>query len=91
MDISDVKYTYKLSTDELSGCPYCEQRFGTALDGDINHLLQNHGGGLLHVGSESLNTESEPPYYAQVALVGFDVVPPAGAASELSMQMPPKK
>ncbi|EZO07527.1 hypothetical protein ACIRTW_12760 [Pseudomonas aeruginosa] len=92
MDISNIKYTYKLSTVEHSGCPFCRQSFGVALDWDINHLLQSHGGVLLHVGSQSLNSEGEPPYYSQVALVGFETEPPAREPSAVfSTQIPPKQ
>ena len=90
MDLSAVKHTIKLSTDELSGCEFCSQRFGTSLDWDINHLIQVHGGTLLHVGTQSLNVADEPAYYSTVALVGFDTAPPAREASvRFSTQLPP--
>lgn len=91
MDLSNVKHTIKLSTDELSGCAFCDQRFGTSIDWDINHLIQHHGGLLLHVGSESLNQGEEAAYYSTVAVVGFESVPPAReAAARFSVELTPQ-
>lgn len=90
MEITSVKHTIKLSTDEMSGCAFCSQSFGTSLDWDINHLIQAHGGKLLHVGTQSLNVADEPAYYSTVALVGFDEAPPAREPSvRFTTQLPP--
>lgn len=91
MDLSDVKHTIKLSSDQSSGCAFCSQNLGTEIDWDINHLIQNHGGKLLHVGSESLNTAGEAPYLATVALIGFsEVPPPRTATAHFTTELLPK-
>lgn len=91
MDYSGVKYTFKLSTAEQSGCPFCSQVFGVSIDWDMNHLLQEHNGSLLHVGSESLNKGDEPAYYSTIAVVGFAVEPPKRqSGARFTTQMPPQ-
>ncbi|WP_337058182.1 hypothetical protein [Pseudomonas sp. USHLN015] len=90
MELSDVKHTIKLSSDESFGCAFCSQSLGTSIDWDINHLIQIHGGKLLHVGSESLSSAGEAPYLATVALIGFSEVPPPKAATaRFTTQLPP--
>lgn len=91
MDLSAIKHTIRLSTDEHSGCPYCTYSFGKSLDWDINHLLKEHDGALVHVGTESINGADEPSYYATVALVGFSVAPPERTVSaRFSPRVPPQ-
>ena len=91
MDFSSVKHTIRLSTDEHSGCPFCGHSFGTCLDWDINHLLKEHDGLLVHVGSESINGADEPSYYSTVAIVGFSIAPPERTLSaRFSPRMPPQ-
>lgn len=90
MELSAVKHTIKLSTDEMSGCAFCSQSFGTSLDWDINHLVQVHGGVLLHIGSQSLNVADEPPYFSTVAYVGFENAPtPREPSARFTTQLPP--
>jgi hypothetical protein len=90
MDLESVKHTVKLSSDWQGGCAFCGQNLGVSMDWDINHLLQSHGGVLLHVGTESTNTVDEPAYYMSVALVGFAELPqPKESSARFSTQLPP--
>lgn len=90
MDLSNVKYTIRLSSDEHSGCQFCGHSFGASIDWDVNHLIQAHEGLLLHVGTESINGADEPSYYSTVAVVGFSTTPPAREPSAIfSTSLPP--
>lgn len=91
MSLSMVKHTIKVSSAETSACDYCGQRLdGQIVDWSINHLVQEHAGKILHVGCESLELAGAPPYYATIAVVGFDEVPPKREASvKFATQLPP--
>lgn len=77
MDASQVKHTVKLDTNISSVCPYCTQwQEGRDIDVNINHLIQAHGGTVLHVGCESSMDDGNRPYHQTVAILGFKDIPP---------------
>lgn len=73
----DIKYTHRLSSDESSGCPYCDTFIsGHQMDKAINHLISEHEGRLLHIGSEYSGTDDHGhTVHFTVAMLGFSMVP----------------
>lgn len=63
-----VIHTVKVTSHTSSACPYCTEHLrGEDTDDCINHLIEVHGGTLLHVGSEgSVDGEMNT-----VAVLGF--------------------
>lgn len=77
MDLSAVKHTVKIISTISKGCPYCGKfQEGEQIDECVNHLLLEHGGTLLHVGSEAFLDERGATAHATVAVVGTAEVPP---------------
>lgn len=76
MEASSVKHTVQLITHTSTGCPFCATfQDGEKIDENINHLLQEHGGQLLHVGTETSKNYEGETHHATLALIGFSVVP----------------
>lgn len=88
-----IAHTIKLSTNSPFHCEYCEERIGAdQIDRAINHLIQQHTGELLHVGSEYGGSDDRGlSVHFTVAMVGLSVAPPKSAPSSnrFSLRMQP--
>lgn len=74
MDFSQIVYVVKLTSFRAKICPFCiEHLHGERIDECINHLVQRHGGIILHVGTEGANDG----VLDTVAVIGFGEEPPA--------------
>jgi hypothetical protein len=76
-----VERVIQINTNSGRSCPVCR---AVTIGGDefelgINHLLQEHGGRLLHVGTQSEGGDDGKPWHFPCAVVGFEVDPLAGA------------
>ncbi|KTB97773.1 hypothetical protein [Pseudomonas sp. ICMP 10191] len=76
MDLSGVKHTVQLITHTSTGCPYCSVfQEGEKIAENINHLIQDHQGLLIHAGSETGQNYKGEVHHATCALVGFSAPP----------------
>lgn len=76
MDLSGVKHTVQLITHTSTGCPYCSTfQKGEEIAENINHLIQQHDGILIHAGSETGENYKGDVHHATFALVGFATLP----------------
>jgi hypothetical protein len=80
MELSTIKHTVKVSS--ATGADWCAQcgksisafREDVALF--INHMIQEHGYTLLHIGSEADHDNEGKTTHHTVAILGTESVPP---------------
>jgi len=77
MDIKEIRHTVKLTHVVSTGCEYCSEWLeGGNQAKAINHLLREHDGVLLHVGSEWAEDINGTPTFTTVAMIGMTEPPP---------------
>jgi hypothetical protein len=89
-----IRHVIYLSTNSSARCEFCEEAFGfmsLEVAKGINHLLQNHGCRLLHVGTETSHDDEGKPWHSTVAILGAPMLPPERPTRKIEIVEVPAK
>ena len=75
MSIETIKRTVQIASNISSGCDHCSEDVGDAVSDGINHYIEAHGYWLLHVGTETYQSNSGDLWHNTVAILGHDDPP----------------
>ncbi len=92
MDHSGVTHTVQLITHTSASCPYCTNFLeGEKIAENINHMIQQHDGFLIHVGSETGENYKGEVHHATLALIGFSDAPAAKELPKVRFDLSPQE
>jgi len=67
----NINHIIHISTDVSMGCEHCHFSVGgDRFAESVNHYIEQHGYGLLHVGTETTLGLNDVPWHNTVAVVG---------------------